>query len=121
MTIGGVNVGARQPPAPITPLRAGNYGISAAGDVQAYDSGRNIQEVVLTFRRLSTSTMNSLKAALESTAKPGGTVAVTPDSGDDLGVGASGSTNFTYTRGGFRADYASAGYWEVTVRLLYIE
>jgi hypothetical protein len=92
-----------------------------AGVATKFDAGYNDQIVTLVFWRLSAETKDLLKAALETTTKPGGTVAVVPNSGDDLGVGAVGSTDFIY-RGGFRAEYAAHGTltWKVTVPLEYI-
>ena len=120
MTVAGVTTGARQLPFVDEPRRVVSVGRSAAGVVVKFDHAVNVQRVALVWWRMSTSTKNSLKSALEVTTKPGGSVAVVPDSGDDLGVGASGSTNFVYR--GMRAEYneKSAGTWRVTVELEYI-
>jgi hypothetical protein len=121
MTVAGVTTGARQTPFVDEPRRITRWGRSMAGTISKYDAAINAQYVTLVWWRMPTATKNSLKTALEVTYKPGGTVAVAPDTGDDLGVGASGSTNFIY-RGGFRAEYneTKPGTWRVTVPLLYI-
>jgi hypothetical protein len=121
MTVGGVTTGKRQPPFVDAPRRVTRWGISSAGVAVKYDSAMNVQDVLLVWLRMVTATKDSLKTALEVTAKPGGTVAVVPDSGDDLGVGATGSTNFIYP-GGFRAEYNAhaPGTWRVEVPLKYI-
>lgn len=118
MTIGGVDVGYRKRPVTDEPGRVTSYGISMAGVSQQYDFALNNQRVEIVLPYLSTATKNSLKIALESTAKPGGTVSVTPDAWDDLGVSASGATDFIYVS--FRAAVVRAGYWEAVVVLRYI-
>ena len=120
MTVAGVTTGARQPPFVDEPRRVVSVGRSAAGVVVKFDHAVNVQRVTLVWWRMSTSTKNSLKTALEVTYKPGGTIAVVPDSGDDLGVGASGSTNFTYRSMVAEYNEKRPGTWTVTVNLEYI-
>ena len=120
MTIGGVNCGARQPPAVNDPDQWISTGVSMARDsVQISFAGVD-QLVKIHFSRMTQSTHDSLKTALETTAKPGGIVAVVPDSGDDLGIGAGGSVNLIYQKNGFRSTYLYGTYFAVDITLRYL-
>ena len=116
MTIGGVNCGERSNHA-----RRGwrdwvSIGISTSGAVTRSDFGKREFDVPVNFNLLPTATAVSLETALQS-AKKGGVVAVVPDSGDDLGIGASGSVNLVYMD--YNATYVPVGYWNVTVLFKY--
>jgi hypothetical protein len=91
-----------------------------AGTVQQYDFNLTNQLIPVTLAYVSDATRVLLQAALEETSKPGGIVSVTPDSGDDLGVGAGGATNFFYVPNSFRATMLKPGYWEIDLTLRYI-
>jgi hypothetical protein len=78
------------------------------------------QIVPLTLAFVSTAGRMNLQSVLESTTKPGGIVSVTPDSGDDLGVGAVGATNFFYVPNSFVATMLKPGYWEISLTLRYM-
>jgi hypothetical protein len=86
-----------------------------AGTVVTQSAGHTEKTVVIHWSAMAMATKNTLRDHLENTVKYGGTVSVTPDSGDDLEVGASGATNFTYM--GFRATYVKGGYYAVDVTL----
>jgi hypothetical protein len=122
MTIGGVSCGERTTVALDQPRRWISAGISKSGAVSVTDFGKTVQEVPIVFRLMSESTKNSLKTALMTSTGVWGTVSITPDSGDDLQVGASGATNFIFLS--FLAEYEAPGpsgpYWTVTVRVMKI-
>ena len=112
MTISGVSCGTRTVPALDRPTRATVYGVSAAGSVTGQDFGRKIQDVPIVIRLMVQATKDSLKAQLMDTIKPGNLASVTPDSGDDLGIGAAGAVNLTFIS--FRAFYeAPPDRWRV--------
>ena len=120
MTIGGVSVGSRKRPVTVNPNRVVAVGYSMAGSVQQYDFSIVNQIVDITLAYVSDANRILLQAALEDTSLPGGTVSVTPDSGDDLGVGASGATDFFYVPRSFRAVMLKPGYWEISLQLRYL-
>jgi hypothetical protein len=91
-----------------------------AGSVQQYDFAKTNQLVEITLPFVTDANRIALQAALEETSKPGGVVSVTPDAGDDLGVGAPGATNFFYVPNSFRAVVVKAGYWAITLTLRYM-
>jgi hypothetical protein len=97
-----------------------SVGYSMAGQVQQYDFSLTNQFVPITLAYVSDANRILLQAALETTSKPGGIVSVTPDSGDDLGVGAAGATNFFYVPQSFKATMIKPGYWEIELLLRYI-
>jgi len=117
MTVGGVSGLTRQRPATITPSRVTTVGYSMDGTVQQYDFAIVNQPIEISLPFVSDADRILLQAALETTSKPGGTVSVTPDSGDDLGIGASGATSLYYVPNSFRASVVKAGYWRIDFTL----
>ncbi|MEW6511883.1 MAG: hypothetical protein AB1428_13105 [Bacteroidota bacterium] len=116
MTIGGVSCGERSNQATRKWKDWVSIGISTSGAVTRTDFGKREYDVAINFNLLPTATVTSLETALQS-AKKGGVVAVVPDSGDDLGIGASGSTNLVYMD--YQAQYVPVGYWNVTILFKY--
>jgi hypothetical protein len=80
------------------------------------DFGHSQQDITITFNLLTGADKDTLKAYLQGTVKQGGQLVVTPDSGDDLQVGASGPTTFTYLT--YKATRKSVNLWlfEIFVR-----
>ena len=111
MTIAGVSCGPRTKPAVDEPTRATVYGVSAAGSVTSQDFGRKFQDIPITFALMTATTKDSLKSALMDTIKPGNLASVTPDSGDDLGIGAAGAVDLTFI--GYKASYVTGVRWKV--------
>jgi hypothetical protein len=120
MTIGGTDYGYRATPTGQVleqPRRWTSAGISLAGDVIAYDYGVNEQGVPITFVGLTTSQKDTMKSYLMNTIKPYGTCSVTPDSGDDLGIGATGATNLIFVS--FEAVYMAVNLWQINIVFNY--
>lgn len=116
MLIGAIDVGYRvatKEDMSDNPNRWHSAGVSMAGDVTAYDFGVTEQDIPITFIGLSQSLKDSLKSYLMTTIKPYNTVSITPDSGDDLGIGASGATNVTFVS--FSASWIAYNIWQVNL------
>ena len=113
MTIGGVSCGARNTPAVDTPTKWVSAGISMNADVTRTDFGKKAQDIPVHFSLMTQTTKDSLKTALMDTAGPYGTVSVTPDTNDDLGIGASGAVNLIFLT--FSAQYVAGDRWAVDV------
>jgi hypothetical protein len=75
------------------------------------DYGAKIQDIPIAFALMAATTKDSLKAALMDTVKPGGVASVTPDSGDDMGIGASGATNLIFLE--MRSEWVYSDKWKV--------
>jgi hypothetical protein len=112
MTIGGVNVGYRNPPGVKQQTVFVSAGIAASGAVTQNDFGLKQQDIVLHFSLMSETTLDSLRTALDTTAKPFGAVTVVPDSGDDLGAGITTSTSLIYVSP-IRAQFVAPGKYAV--------
>jgi hypothetical protein len=115
MTIGGIDCGARQSPAVDNPTRWLSAGISMAGDVTVTDFNKKVQDIPIHFEQMTQTVKDNLKAALMDTAKPFGAVSVTPDVGDDLGIGASGATTLIFIS--YQATYLVGVLWNVDIVL----
>ena len=120
MTIEGVDFGPRKRPVTVNPSRVVSVGYSMSGGVQQYDFSITNQLIPITLAWVSDTNRRNLQILLESTIKPGGVVSVAPDSGDDLGVGASGATDFYYVPNSFHATMLKPGYWEIDLTLRYM-
>ena len=120
MLIGTTNYGYRATPEGSvieTPTRWTTVGVSLAGTVTTYDYGVKEEYIPITFIGLTTAQKNVMKAYLMNTIKPYGTVSITPDSGDDLGIGASGATNVKFVS--FEAVYLASNLYQVNLQFVY--
>jgi len=117
MTIAGVSLGERSAEAARDWQDWVSLGFSTAGVLTRYDFGKRLFPITVVFNQMIYATVQSLETALQ-TAKIGGTIAVVPDAGDDLGCGISGSTNMVFM--GYHADFVGGGYWKVVINLQYI-
>ncbi len=116
MTIGSIDCGYRvatKEDMVDNPNRWYSAGVSMAGVTTAFDFGVKEQDIPITFIGLSNTVKDNLKSYLMDTIKPYNTVSVAPDSGDDLGIGASGATNVTFMS--FRAEWISYNLWTVYI------
>ena len=114
MTINGVNYGHRGA-GNVTDEQSNWFSVGIAQDasVALQDFGHSQQDIVITFNILSEANKNTLKTYLQGEVKQGGQLTVTPDSGDDLQVGASGATTFTYLR--YKATRLSVNLWKFEI------
>lgn len=115
MTIEGVNVGARVLPATIKPEYWTSTGISMAGVPTRVDFGITKNDVAVSLQVTAT-TLASLRSALNAIRR-GGLATVVPDSGDDLGIGISASTELLFMD--FSAEFIGGEYWSVYVLFHY--
>ena len=115
MTIGGTDYGTRSPAQSVVdePRRWTAMGVSLARSVQTLDFGGTEQDVPVFFQLMTEANKNTLKSYLMSTVKPYGVVAITPDSGDDLGIGASGSVSLIFMN--FKAQWVYGTSWDVSL------
>ena len=117
MTINSVNYGHRSA-SNVNDEQSNWFSLGVAQDASPVlqDFGHAQQDIVITFNLLTEANKNTLKAYLQGTVKQGGQLTVTPDTGDDLQVGASGATTFTYMK--YRAVRQSVNMWrfEIYVR-----
>ena len=114
MTIGGINCGPRTTAAD-TPVRWLSVGISMNADITVSDFNKKAQDIPVRLEMITQTVKDNLKTVLIDTVKPYGIVSVTPDSGDDLGIGASGATNLFFIS--YQGTYVRGVYWNVDVLL----
>lgn len=99
------------------PQRWYSAGLSEAADVSRLDFGHKQQDVTIVFATLTEALKNSLKSYLMDTAGQFGTVSVTPDTGDDLGIGATEAVYLTFIS--FQAKRVAYNIWHVTCNFRY--
>ena len=112
MQIGSIQLGRRSNQNVIEePQRWYTAGVSQAAVVTMLDFGHSQQDINIDFETLSLATKDSLKSYLINTVGQYGSVSVTPDPGDDLGVGASGAISLTFVS--FMATRRAFNIWQV--------
>lgn len=118
MLIGAIDCGTRTAEnIVISPVQWFSTGISLAGDVVTTHFNTKEQDITITWIGMQDSVKTSLETYLNDTIKAYGTVSVTPDANDDLGIGASGATNLTYIGNSFTATWIAYKLWNVTIQL----
>ena len=115
MTIQSVDMGKRQPPNQQQPKYWVSVGVSMARSTVPLDFGGYECDVECYWRRVSTSTRQSLETALAS--KQWQAVSCALDSGDDLGLGLSGTVSLTYVGNSYRFEHLAGDYWSVWLTL----
>ena len=114
MTINAVDYGPRNGPQILDlPRRWTSFGVSQAAVVTVVDHAHTEQDIPVKFSVMSATNKDTLKTYLMTTIKPGGAVSVTPDTGDDLGIGASGAVSLTFIS--FDATWIYGTNWEVNI------
>jgi hypothetical protein len=120
MTINSINYGVRQPPGDSTPNTWASLGVSMAANPVQLLFGHTQQDVPIKFLAMSESNMQTLRQYLEQTVGKYGVVAVTPDSGDDLGLpyGTTFPVNLIYVSFKATASYTTL-LWDVDLVFRY--
>ena len=108
-------MGKRQPPQVVNPLYWYSVGVSMARSIVPIDFGGYECDVECYWRRVSTSTRQALETALST--KNWQTISVDCDSGDDLGIGASGTISIKYVGNSYRFQHLHGDFWEVWITL----
>ena len=90
-----------------------SLGVATDTSTVLQDFGHAQQDIVITFNLMNETDKNNLKSYLQNTVKQGGQLTVTPDTGDDLQVGASGATTFTYLH--YKATRKSVNIWQFEI------
>jgi hypothetical protein len=111
MTIEAVDVGPRLVPASVHPEDWTSTGVSMAGIATRQDFGITKTDVQVNLM-LTAATLSSLQAALGAVRR-GGYATVVPDSGDDLGIGATSSVELVYMDQ--TANFVGGTYWAVSL------
>ena len=114
MTINGYNYGHRGA-ANVNDEQGNWFSVSIAqdGSTALQDFGHAQQDIVITFNQLTGSGKNRLQSYLQGTVKQGNPLSISPDTGDDLQVGATGATTFTYLR--YKATRLSIDLWKFEI------
>ena len=97
------------------PVRWFSTGISQAGDITTISFGRKEHDIKINWVGMSETLKTSLETYLNDTILPWGVVSVTPDTGDDLEIGASGAVNLNYVGNSFSAKWRAYALWDVSV------
>lgn len=85
-----------------------------SGAIVRQDFGVREDPVICTFALMEKTTLDSLLAALDA-VKPGGYLTVVPDSGDDLGIGATSSVELIFDD--IETEYVSGDRWSVVLSM----
>jgi hypothetical protein len=118
MKIAEADYGYRSLPAVDQPQYWTNYSAVMDGTMAAVNLGRRIHDIPIVFRNMSDTNKSALKWTLDAVL-PGGTVAIEPDTGDDMQIGISSETNFIFLS--FSAEVAATGpLWDVTILVRYV-
>lgn len=86
-----------------------------AGVATRVDFGITKNDVQVALQ-VTASTLSSLRSALNAVRR-GGNATVVPDSGDDLGIGISSSTELLFMD--FSAEFIGGEYWAVSILFHY--